>query len=296
MGSAVYYVAEQVLENEEQKVVIKEEVSQQEMQRFFQVFEFLGDISPAEIAYEIAIRNGHEFSSYMKRDNLAHLSLVDKVPDRALVAEANRLVFNLCVSVKTFIDYSKKALNKRKDAKKTFEEYISQVFDSKDDLSYRFFDKLRNFCVHYSFPFSKVVAKMPGTIELLCEKSHLQQYDGWGAIVSKDLFKMPECICIPDYVETLLVAITSIDLMLYYSFVKDYYKANYEVAKLMTKHNLKSPIFVSKDEHQNVSLHPIPISPIVRGIGKLKKHPNVTVNIVTVGEGQEIQICHPEVP
>ena len=294
MTQTKFYIADELVENGEQKVIIKEEMSSQEVNCLFQSFDFLSDITPAEIAYEISIRNGREFLSYMKNENLALLYFEEKTSEKALSTEANRLVYNLCASVKTFIDYSQKALNKRKDVKEDFERYLSSVFDSKEDISYRFFDKLRNFCIHYSFPFSKVKATSQESIDILCEKSHLQEYNGWGAIVSKDLDQMPDIICIPSLVEPLLISITTINLMLYYYFVQDYYTANSKIANLLTKYNLHTPIILSVDEDKKTTLRPIPISQIICGIGKLKALPNVTVKMVPIGEEQGIEICQTE--
>ena len=84
--------------------------------------------------------------------------------------------------MRTFVDYAKTAV-KRKGEEKDFKNIISQIFD--ESLEYRFFEKLRNYIIHYSYPFIGIEMSAPDFVKIVCRKEYLQEYDGWGAIVKK---------------------------------------------------------------------------------------------------------------
>lgn len=272
-----YCVADTSKIGNEIQAKIKGEITQEEIESFFQIFAFLGNIVPAETAYRIAEKNCNEFLAFMTKQNLSTL-FKNGINEDILVTESNRLIFNLCASIITFVDYSKKGLSDRKSQKEEFESFLNRVFDS--SLAYRFFYKLRNYCVHYAFPYASVEVKEPFLVDIYCRKSLLMDFSGWGSLVKKDLESMPEIIDIIALIEPLLGTIMGIDLALNYYFSDNYIHAFKSISNLCTKYGVTKPIFLLYDENENMSLRPIPIRKILEGIDKLKMHPRISINFI----------------
>ncbi len=272
----IRYYAGNIISEEEVKIEIKDEMSKQEVDDFYSHFSFLKKIKPTETAYNVVIRNGREFLSFMSKENLS-LLYQNGMDEEEIGTDANRLVYNLCASVKTFIDYAEKSLSDRKNELDLFKKVISGVFDS--EPAYRFFYHLRNYCIHYAFPYSKVFITAPCDVDVVCEKIHLLEYKKWGAKVKKDLEKYNLIVRIEELVEPLLVSITAINLMLYFYFTNDYCVANNKIAAFIKKYGLSRPTIVSEDETGRLHLNPIPIKDINDGLEKLRKNPKVTLDL-----------------
>ena len=163
--------------NEETKIVVKNEITKEEFENLFRVANFLKDIMPAKEAHRIVIRNGRELLYFLSDKNLKDQLLIKKCNKRNFITDANRLTFNFCASMRTFVDYAKTAV-KRKGEEKDFKNIISQIFD--ESLEYRFFEKLRNYIIHYSYPFIGIEMSAPDFVKIVCRKEYLQEYDGWG--------------------------------------------------------------------------------------------------------------------
>lgn len=263
--------------NGTRQITGKGEISDVDYSLFMEKFDFLNEISPVKIAYDIAIRNAREFAFFMREDQLKKRSIDEKKDLEIIAIDGNRLLFNMCSSFSTFVDYSKKAVSHKEKANEDFKMFLNHTFDT--SLDYRFFYKLRNFCTHYSFPFTTIKASDPGIISLTCSKDHLLEYDGWG-LVKNDIEKMPENVAVCSYVEQLLVIITSIMIQTHYYFAVEYFEANKAIAELAEEFEAPSPVFIEDITNKGGTIHPIPIENIASGIDVLKSHPYVNVTMV----------------
>ena len=135
-------------------------ISEIERDKINSKFHFLGDIFLTRKSYDIAVRNARELQYYLDQSNLRKQALELKMPPDFIVTEVNRLIFNFCVAAQSFIDYAGKAAKHYgEDAKKHFVSYTHDLFDASS--VYRFFNKLRNFCTHYSFPVTAITTSVP---------------------------------------------------------------------------------------------------------------------------------------
>lgn len=262
--------------NEETKIVVKDEIRKEEFENLFSVAAFLKDIMPAKEAHRIVIRNGRELLYFLSDKNLKDQLLIKKCNKRNFITDANRLTFNFCASMRTFVDYAKTAV-KRKGEEKDFKNIISQIFD--ESLEYRFFEKLRNYIIHYSYPFTGIKMSAPNSVKVICKKEYLQKFDGWGAIVKKDLASMPEEIDVRQYIEPLLVRLETINLMMYYYYAQDYCTANAAFASFKKKYHLKEPatMCIEGDFNREKTIHPLSLEAIAEGIEELKHNPYVNL-------------------
>ncbi|MBQ7278481.1 MAG: hypothetical protein IJQ45_02610 [Clostridia bacterium] len=279
------FVADMQSNKGEHKVTGKEEMPFEEYREFMHGFDFLKEVSQVKPAYEIVCRNGYELISFMDNKNLMNLYESKKMELEKLGVEGNRMLFNFCVSFRTFMDYAARAVSHRKEAKNAFDLFVKKLFDK--SLEYRLFYKLRNFCAHYAFPFSRVECSSPGKIEIICEKRHLLEYDGWGR-AKEDIEKMPDMINICQHVNQLLVIVTVVLQQTFYFFTEDYFNANKAIAELAEKHSIQHPIFLERSEIGDLSLHPIPFESIKSGMDIIKSHPNVHFSLVNKAEEMKI--------
>ena len=268
-----FYVAEQTFdENGDRTVIGKETITEDEIISFLSKFDFMGNINPTRRSYEIAIRNARQYQFYMDPSNLKKQVMDLKTPPEIMAVEINRLIFNFCVSAQSFIDYAKKSAGTIGAAEKEhFEKYTSHLFDN--CFSYRFFYKLRNFCAHYSFPITQITSSDPGVVQVTSGKEHLLSYDGWGAIVKKDLEKMDSEINILEYVDPFLEALTELLMLIFYYHTPFYMESLHAYTDLQEKFQVTIPIFISFDGKHPLGLQPIPIKKVIDDLPLLGKNP-----------------------
>ena len=268
-----YYVAEQSFdENGDRTVIGKEKITEDEINSFLSKFDFMGNINPTRRSYEIAVRNAREYQFYMDHSNLKKQVLDLKTPPEIMGTEINRLIFNFCVSAHSFIDYAQKSAGTIGEAeKKHFIKHTNYLFDN--CFSYRFFCKLRNFCAHYSFPITQITSSVPGVVQVTSGKEHLLSYDGWGAIVKKDLEKMESEINILEYVDPFLEALTELLMLIFYYHTPSYLESLHAYIDLQKKYQVTTPIFIGFDGKQPLELKPIPIDSVVDDLPLLGNNP-----------------------
>lgn len=275
-----YYAAsiEQHTSNKKTTIIVKDEITKEEFENLFLVTDFLKYLMPAKEAHKIVIRNGRELLFFLSDKNLKEQLLVKKCSKGNFITDANRLIFNFCASMRTFVDHAITTVQ-RKGKEQDFKKFISHIFD--ESLEYRFFDKLRNYIIHYSYPFVAIQMSVPDSVKIICKKEYLQEFDGWGAIVKKDFASMPEEIDVRQYIEPLLVRLESIYLMMYYYYAQDYCTASTTFANFQKKYDLKIPttISIKGDLDGEKTIHPLSLEAISDGIEELKHNPYINLVI-----------------
>ncbi len=261
----------------EPTIVIKDEIQKDEFENLFSIVAFLKDIMPAKEAHRIVMRNGRELLYFLSNKNLKSELLIKKANSHDFITDANRVIFNFCASMRTFVDHAMTAV-KRKGEAESFKRFVSQIFD--ESKEYRFFDKLRNFIIHYSYPFTGLKMEVPDLVKIVCPKEHLLGFNKWGTIVKKDLASMPEEIDVRQYIEPLLIRLESIYLMIYYYYAQDYCKASTTFANFQKKYYLKEPSTLTMEGgiDGKKTIHPLPLVAIAEGIEELKHNPHIILN------------------
>lgn len=267
------HAAEVSIKNGQTHIDVREQITPQEKSALLSENEFVKNLLPVKLSYRIMQKNAHEYLDFMQADNLwkCYVSSGNRID---VVEKANRLLYNFCASIETFISYTKIASKKKgKHAGELIERFCSALFDS--HFEYRFFYKLRNCVIHYSYPYMNVRVSR-STISLNCSKQHLLKYDGWGAIVSKDLVAMEEDIDICKYVEKELAVLKEVYEAAYYFYAHDINNAHNTLQGFCKKYQLSSPIIIQIqdcDMTKPHTLHPIPIEEIMEGMQVLRQHP-----------------------
>ena len=256
-----------------------EPISETEFSVLMSAFEYMSEINPVNTAYQIMLRNAREFMYETSEPVLIEKYFKKKEHEKDIAINANRLISNFCTSMQTFVDYAEKAV-KRKGKKSCddFKECLKSLFDK--EFSYRFFYKLRNFCVHYSYPYTSIQISAPDIIELRCPKKHLMEYTGWGAIVSKGFNDLPDMIDLREYIDHLLVLLTTIQLNVYLYYGEDIFKANKAIASFAENHHLSSPAILEIDQNNSHHIRPIPIDNVMNDMKMLEQHPNARISYV----------------
>ena len=278
-----YYIAKVEVSDvsNESEIFVKDEISEEYFRTICNSISFLKNIEAPKEVHRILTRNGGELLFFLSEENVKKTILVNKTNKDDFITEANRLTFNFCASMRTFVDYTLIAANRKGNAEHDdLKTMTSQIFDELPE--YRFFEKLRNYIIHYSYPFGTLRKIAPDRVEFFCMKNHLLEYDAWGAIVKKDIELMPEEIDIRPYIRKVFPSLESIYLMIYYYYAEDYCNANSILANLQKKYNLEYPVIMSENnaDNKNKIIRPFPVKKIVEGIEMLKYNPFLDISFV----------------
>ena len=174
-----YYAAsvEFSVEGKENIITIKDEISKEEFDKLFDSTRFLDNIGATKEAYKIAVQNGKELEIFLSDSEMKRNIFIEQNSPSNFVTNANRLTYNFCASIKTFVDYATISVKRKGENKfKSFDNLLKRIFD--ESIEYRFFYKLRNYIIHYSYPFTTLEVAMPDKVNLVCKKEHLLKYDG----------------------------------------------------------------------------------------------------------------------
>lgn len=276
----MYYAAN--IKNDEGKELCIEavkEVPEKEVIALFQKFNYTAETQPMNKAYKIMVRNANEYLVMTSEKVLIDRYFNKNETLQNISDDANRLIFNFCASMQSYIDYAEKAVaHKGNDSSKGFKAFLSSLFDN--ELSYRFFYKLRNYTIHYSFPYTNITVTNPKSIELICSKEHLMQYTGWGAIVSKDLNNMSDVIDLRSFINPLLEILTAIQLHVYYFYVEDIFNANKAIGLFNAQYGLSVPTILEVDEQGANKIRPFPLDTLKDDINMLQSHPSINASFV----------------
>lgn len=276
-----YYAAsvEFSVEGKENIITIKDEISKEEFDKLFDSTRFLDNIGATKEAYKIAVQNGKELEIFLSDSEMKRNIFVEQNSPSNFVTNANRLTYNFCASIKTFVDYATISVKRKGENKfKSFDNLLKRIFD--ESIEYRFFYKLRNYIIHYSYPFTTLEVAMPDKVNLVCKKEHLLKYDGWGAILKQDFLTMPNCIDIRQYIEGLVKYLNIINLTVYYHYAHDYCNASTNFADFQKKYNLAYPTTISI-ENEKERIHPLPIEAIRDGIRQLEINPKINLEPIS---------------
>lgn len=257
---------------------IKNEISDVEYNDLMQMFDYQKNLGTLRASYHILLRNGQEFLYNTSNETLKKRCIAQREDAEEVVLDVNRLISNFCASFETFIDYASIAVGRKgKENRDEFEKYKSHLFDT--EFEYRFITKLRNYCIHYSYPYHELHAALPDQVELICDKDHLLQYDGWGT-VKKDFPSLPNNIDIRKYIESAMVILTHLQSMVLYYYAEDIFNANVKLAEIMKKYDVKIPIIVYMKDQEIKEMYPIPLSNLIMDMKDLEICPKVKVNYV----------------
>ncbi|OHY73379.1 hypothetical protein [Priestia aryabhattai] len=230
--------------------------------------------------YKMAIKNGNELLSFLEAVYSNDL-LIQHMSGEDIHLEGNRLVANYCSFITMFIDQSKKVLSRTgKDKLSEFEKTCNELYD-RENFEYRFFVLLRNYTMHYDFPFSRYHEDLKGK-SLEFEKSRLLNFTKWKH-VKKDFEKMDENIDIRPFITPMNYNLALLLWKIVFLLAEDIAKGHKEAAKFITKYKLSNPGVVkynnSKElETGNVVWNPIDFKDLQLAFNDVMDHPGITIN------------------
>ena len=256
------------------------EIPEDEAMSLIEKFRFTASYSVVQMAKRIAIKNGLIYKHNMQPEsiNAYHQEQVDDI-----VVIANQQALNYATSIKTFIDWTERELqttNKLKELE-DYKKTQSIIYDSQ--VPYRFWMRLRNFLVHYGFPYTSAVITKNG-IRVQCTKERLLEYGKWNT-VKADIEQMGDVIDLHEMVP----AVNSCIQMLYLDFLRLFGDEIVDAMKAYSafcrKYNVKQPMFSEQfpagDKiREGLSLSPIPVGEMMNAFSDLRKHPGVKINII----------------
>lgn len=159
---------------------------------------------------EIVFANNEEIESFFK-DAFQHLLkksvswAATKEEDMDVIfLHANRLLLNYLSSIRTYIDHSLLFLSREygKESGQLIKFKKLLAFNFDNNFSYRFFYKLRNYAQHCGVPldtinfdstYDRENNKIHGHLQAIFDsKKLLEDYDGWGKTLTKDLSNATE--------------------------------------------------------------------------------------------------------
>lgn len=174
--------------------------------------------------------NIKDYSKFIRESsNIPAVNLnVNYLMNNEVVLEVNKLIFNILISFKFFLDNAEKYL-KRKYGKESeiainYLTLKSHYFDNV--FAYRFLSKLRDYTIHLGFPLQALsyevtkktenLSEISGDIQLLVDVELLKkEKDTFGRIVHNDLLKIEEDIDLRPLIQELSKIIIEIQKHIY---------------------------------------------------------------------------------
>lgn len=273
-------LAEYKVVNEKLSLCVLDEIDHKEIDTLLSYQKPAKEYKHLKNLYKMAVKNGNELLSFLEAVYSNDL-LIQHMSGEDIHLEGNRLVANYCSFITMFIDQSKKVLSRKgKDKLSEFEKTCSELYDQVN-FEYRFFVLLRNYTMHYDFPFSRYHQDFKGK-SLEFQKSRLLNFPKWKH-VKKDFEKMEENIDIRSFITPMNYNLALLLWKVVFLLAKDIAKGHEEAAKFITKYKLTNPGVVKYNtseelETGNVIWNPIDFKDLQSAFNDVMEHPGITIN------------------
>ncbi|MBN1076640.1 hypothetical protein [Clostridium botulinum] len=277
-----YFIADAEVDENNNKVInVKNELNENEINFMNRSLECLTLYKRVKHIYNMVIYNGQELEKYLKELKRTIIKSSRKIEEEKIILQANRLLFNYCSAIGTYIDILEKCLSKiDKKRLNNFRSTCNQLYDNK--LEYRFWVTFRNYVIHYDIPFTSIVRTLYET-KIECDKERLLKFPKWKH-VKEDLEKMNDKIDILPMIVPMNVNLT----LLYFDFIyniADKILLMYEnTGKFVAKYKIKKPIIIkaeSIEEYKKgkMSMNLIDFEAIQKAFEDVKSHPKINLEI-----------------
>lgn len=267
---------------------LKRELDQEEINYIKTSFDYIPAIVQVKISYKMTLYCAQELISYTGKENIEAL-YSHGTKEAELAFHANRLCMSFCSALSSFLDRINRSIkilpeNKREQ----FEKYRKDLHA--DNMEYRFFYNLRNYILHFDYPFHVVRASIEDGIDILCYKEHLLEYKDWKH-AKQDIMALPDKVVVRDYIEQELVLLTTLWVYFNYSFLDYYVDSINWIDKYKDKYKLEYPMYsiLDKELVKGEELDPSAFHPKFFSLETIREGLNVAgqmpgVNIKYKGE------------
>ncbi|YBV93562.1 hypothetical protein M1D53_28960 (plasmid) [Bacillus sp. PK9-021] len=265
--------------NEQLSLYVLDEIDQKEIDLLLSYQKPAKEYKHLKNLYKMAVTNGNELLSFLESIYSNHVS-IQHMNGEEIHLEGNRLVANYCSFISMFIDQSKKVLSKKGKVKlEDFETCYKELYDG-ESFEYRFFVLLRNYTMHYDFPFSRYHEDRNGK-SLEFEKSRLLNYPKWKH-VKKDFEKLNEHIDIRPFITPMNYNLSLLIWKVIFLLAEDIAKAHEKAAKFISKYKLTHPAVVKFNNLEelktgNVVCNPIDFKDLQVAFDDVREHPLITL-------------------
>jgi len=281
------YLVEQLPQEKdnEHTVSILDEVPKDEVDDLYTAQRFSAIYHKIAQVKNIVVENGKDFQDFMQPSNIARLRQNKMKPD-ILIQNANKLVFNYAMSLKTYVDIHERLLKQHGKTERynEYKDLCSSFYDN--DMEYRFWMNLRNCIAHCELPYNGFVESDIKGYKVICTKRNLLQFDSWKHS-KKDILLMDDEIDLP----SMVIEMSSMIMALYFHFImsfgEDIINAISTFQRFCNKHQVTRPGFFVTDEKitrenfervlYSSKLEPFPMDNIFEAFEELKRNPQVTI-------------------
>ena len=278
-----FILAERTSVKGEHTFNLKYEISQEEIDNFFDSQKPVSEYKYIKNLSKITMRNGIELASFLNNIYSGKI-LIPSMGAETIYLEGNRLVANYCSFIGMFIDQSEKVLSERnKENLHKFQKITNDLYDTR--LEYRFFVMLRHFIMHYSLPFTVLQENLEGNA-LEFSKSDLLTFSGWKH-VKDDIDKMSEKIDIRSLIHPMNASIDVLRSSFLYFISKEIVDAYKAASDFVQKHKTRNPLIAKYNSIEELksgklTFTPIDFSLLISAFEDVKKHPKISLEIKTI--------------
>lgn len=268
------------------------EIPEAEVNDLFDMYKYMTVYKQAHKLAELSVDNGIALQQYIKA---IYAGKYKNEKDKEKLADtANRLTYNYCSSFGTLIDIYEKLLGKIDKAReKAFHSYTNELHSN--NLEYRLFCHMRDYCVHYDFPYTNY-SETEKEIELVCTRTHLLKFDGW-KLAKNDIKGMDEKINLAKYIPKMNSLIYALFFDFLYHIADKIDRTSKIVEKLYDKYKPSIPfaiITLSNEQYDKIQKHELDLSAdelklniteiniklIKEAIDNLMRNPHVKVKLI----------------
>jgi hypothetical protein len=281
-GRAMYYrlgSIEQVKQGEH-KVNIVRDFTLEEFETFSKHGRVLGFHLKNKHLYQLIVKNGEEFDSYLEYIKNKKQSELEK-PDH-IIFEANRLFMNYLSMLKTYDDHISFELSRiyGHSDKDKFKDFLSINYD--EFFTYRFIVRLRNFAQRFNIPLASFTGNSKGNTVIM-KKQNLLEYSGWSA-VKKEIEKMDEDIPVNGMAKNMNSIMKGIYFFVMQRYCGDIIEATKWISSVQKEFSMKPTILAvanSKEEYESGKLTFTPMNSqmFIDSIHDINELPNVNIKI-----------------
>lgn len=260
MDKLILLVADITKDNGSQTILIKNEITEEELNLLNSAFEFCGIYNCITQIKNIVIENGEAYKRFMSTENMSKLKLNGVSPERSVML-ANTAILNYATSLKTYIDMETRLI-KEKSSEDNLDKFNTMCHTFYDNhMEYRFWVNFRNYIVHCEFPYMIYNESVENGIRIICTKEHLLKFKNWKH-AKDDIDKMDEQIELHLLVDNMSAMIYALYINFVGFFAEKIVNGIKNYGEFCRKYNVKRPIIVKTKDRADLAganMQPLPV-------------------------------------
>lgn len=262
--------------------ILQTEISQEEFDDYMASFSIVDQCGLVKNLYEICVDSSSDLLNFLNHTNINELIEQNGINNQKIVQIANRLLINYCSSMYLMTDKIKHYLLENNNSQE-FEHLTNILYDDKNNISYCFFCKMRNYVIHHTLPYTEIINEVNKGYSVVMSKAKLLEDKNWGP-AKEYINNQSEFFEIDELIKKNLTPISRLLQSFYSLIAPNIVPVAEKINAFQEKYHVGNFVFVEYENlaqlsNGNLKIVPTPFESFLKIIDTMNKYPNINIKV-----------------